>query len=144
MKSRARTLRIVLFAVLALLALSELLLSNLGTLFGDLAGAAQMMGLSLDAERARLFVLIALDAVAGVGALMALYGIVAGNAAVGRPGVGLCAFGFAAYGLYQLVAAQTQLAAGLRLPITIVGLVYIGLGALAWFGGRGAFASRAR
>lgn len=126
---------LILFILLALIAFSELIFSNLGTLNGDLAGAAQMLGLTLAEERTRLLILIALDAIAGAGALLAIIGLLARNHLVAY-GASLCAIGFLAYGTYQVFAALTQLSASVRLPVIIAGAIYALLGVAAWFTGR--------
>jgi hypothetical protein len=52
-------------------------------------------------------------------------------------GLPLTVFGFALYGLYQIISALTQLEAQWRIPIAVVGLVYIAIGIVAWGLGRG-------
>ncbi|MFC1465334.1 MAG: hypothetical protein ACFLMY_10850 [Candidatus Brachytrichaceae bacterium NZ_4S206] len=125
----------ILFILLALIAFSELIFSNLGTLNGDLAGAAQMLGLTLAQERTRLLILIALDAIAGAGALLAIIGLLARNNLIAY-GASLCAIGFLAYGVYQVFAALTQLSDSVRVAVIIAGAIYALLGVAAWFTGR--------
>jgi hypothetical protein len=126
--------RLIFFAVLALLLLSELFFSNLGSL-GRLEAVATQLGLSPAAERTRLFILIALDAVGGVGALLCVIALL-GNRSLAKIGVPLTTFGFMAYGLYQIISALTQLAPQWRIAIVMVGLVYLLIGIAAWFVGR--------
>ncbi len=126
---------LILFILLALIAFSELVFSNLGTLNGDLAGTAQMLGLTPVQERSRLLILIALDAIAGVGALLAIVGLLVRNNLIAY-GASLCAIGFLAYGVYQVFAALTQLSDAVRLPVVIAGALYALLGVAAWFIGR--------
>ncbi len=126
---------LIFFALLALIALSELIFSNLGTLSGDLAGAARMLGLTTAQERTRLLILIALDAVAGAGALLAVIGLLS-RTHLAAYGASLCAVGFLAYGVYQVFAALTQLSEVVRLPVIVAGLLYALLGVAAWFVGR--------
>lgn len=130
---------LVLFVLLALIAFSELIFSNLGTLNGDIAGVAQMLGLTLQQERTRLLILIALDAIAGVGAVLAVVGLLMGNRLIAY-GASLCAMGFFAYGVYQIFAALTQLGANVRVPVAVAGAMYLLLGVAAWLVGRRAAA----
>ena len=133
----ARIPRIILFGLLALIALSELVFSNLGTLNGDLAGGAATLGLTVQQERTRLLILIMLDAIAGFGAVLALFGAIRPTGAnLFQYGAGLAALGYFGYGTYQVFAALTQLQAGMRVPVLIVGLVYAFIGAMAWLIGR--------
>jgi peptidoglycan/LPS O-acetylase OafA/YrhL len=113
--------RLIFFAVLALLLLLE--------------AVATQLGLSPAAERTRLFILIALDAVGGVGALLCVIALL-GNRSLAKIGVPLTTFGFMAYGLYQIISALTQLAPQWRIAIVMVGLVYLLIGIAAWFVGR--------
>jgi hypothetical protein len=121
---------------MALLMLSELFLSNLGTLFGNLEATAASLGLGVEAEQARLLALAALDGVASLGALLALWSLVGGPPAAGRLGAWLLVVGLVAYGLYQFAAALLQLAPTWRTPILVVGVVYIMLSGIAWWVGR--------
>lgn len=130
---------LVLFVLLALIAFSELIFSNLGTLNGDIAGVAQMLGLTLQQERTRLLILIALDAIAGVGAVLAVVGLLMRNRLIAY-GASLCAMGFFAYGVYQIFAALTQLGANVRVPVAVAGAMYLLLGVAAWLVGRRAAA----
>jgi hypothetical protein len=130
----ARLGRLIFFAVLALLLLVELFFSNVGSL-GRLEAVATQLGLSPAAERTRLFILIALDALGGIGALLCVVALL-GKPSLARIGVPLTTLGFVAYGLYQIVSALTQLAPQWRIPIVIVGLVYLLIGIAAWFVGR--------
>lgn len=130
---------LVLFVLLALIAFSELIFSNLGTLNGDIAGVAQMLGLTLQQERTRLLILIALDAIAGVGAVLAVVGLLMRDRLIAY-GASLCAMGFFAYGVYQIFAALTQLGANVRVPVAVAGAMYLLLGVAAWLVGRRAAA----
>ena len=127
--------RLIFFGLLALLMLAELFFSNVGSL-GRLEEVAAQLGLTPEAERARLFILILLDAVAGIGALICVMALF-GNPSLAKVGLPLTVFGFVAYGLYQLISAFTQLGAQWRTPIASVGLVYIVIGLVAWWIGRG-------
>lgn len=128
----SRIPRLIFFGLIAITLFSEMLFSNLGTLNGDIAGTAQMLGLSVDAERQRLLILIMLDAVAGVGAVIAIVGAVTGRLNLMRSGGTLCAIGLVAYGLYQLIAALTQLGPDLRMPVMLAGGLYMLIGVMAW------------
>ncbi len=127
--------RMIFFAVLALLLLSELFFSNVGSL-GRLEAVATQLGLSPVAERTRLFILIILDAMGGLGAILTLLALL-GNRSLAKIGLPLTVFAFVAYGLYQLFSALTQLAPQWRMPISIVGVVYIVIGIMAWYLERG-------
>lgn len=133
---KSRIPRIVFFGLIAITLFSELIFSNVGTLNGDLTGTAQMLGLSVDAERQRLLILIMLDAVAGIGAVIALAGTVTGRLNLLRAGGMLCAIGLVAYGLYQIIAALTQLGPALRVPVIVAGGLYMLIGMMAWMIGR--------
>jgi hypothetical protein len=132
----SRIPRIIFFCLIAITLFSELIFSNLGTLNGDIAGTAQMLGISVEAERRRLLILIMLDAIAGIGAVIAIVGAVMNKARVMRAGGAICAVGLMAYGLYQLFAAITQLGPDLRAPIILVGVLYMLIGVMAWLLGR--------
>lgn len=131
MQSRIGAL--ILFVLLALIAFGELAFS-LGTLNGDPASAA-MLGLTPAQERARLLILTALDAIAGVGALLAIVGLLT-RSQLAAYGASLCAIGLLACGLYQVFVALTQLGDAVRMSITIAGALYALLGVAAWFTGR--------
>ena len=66
MKTRTR---IIYFSFIAVIMLSELVTSNLYSLFGNLENTADIMGVTVAEERIRLYILIVLDIVAGGGAL---------------------------------------------------------------------------
>ena len=133
---RSRIPRILFFGLIAITLFSEMIFSNLGTLNGDIAGTAQMLGLSVEAERQRLLILILLDAVGGIGAVIAIVGAVTNKANVLRAGGTLCAVGLVAYGLYQLIAALTELGPDLRMPVMFAGALYALIGVMAWLIGR--------
>lgn len=132
MGRRAMLPRIIFFAVVAGLMFSELWFSNLGTLTNNLEGMAALMGLSVAAERARLIILITLDAIAGVGAVTAVIGCLIDRPAVRRVGAMVAGMGLIAYGLYQLFSALTQLPLELRMTIALIGVIYMGIGIVAW------------
>ncbi|MDW8352240.1 MAG: hypothetical protein RML99_10055 [Anaerolineae bacterium] len=132
---QSRIAALVLFVLLALIALSELIFNNLGALNGDPAGTGQALGLTPAQQRTRLLILIALDAIAGGGALLAIIGLLARNRAIAH-GALVCATGFLAYGLYQIFAALTQLNESLRPAAIGIGALYALLGVAAWFVGR--------
>lgn len=127
--------RILFFALIALLMVAELWFSNLGSLTNNLEGTAALMGLSVATERTRLLILIALDAVAALGALIALIGCLRDRTTMRRVGTLIAALGLLLYGLYQLGSALTQLSPELRGTIVLIGLIYIGIGAITWIVG---------
>jgi hypothetical protein len=124
--------RSLFFAAIALLMLAELWFSNLGSLTNNLEGTAALMGLSVAAERNRLLILIALDALAAIGAILAFSGCVLDRIALRRVGAMIAALGLLLYGLYQLGAALTQLAPELRATIALIGVIYMGIGVVTW------------
>lgn len=125
--------RVIFFFVIALLMLAELFMSNLGTLLGDVTSTSAMMGITPDAERTRLWILILLDAVAGLGALVAAIGLLRKNAAWQRYGALATAIGLVLYGAYQFFAALFQLNDSVRIPVMVVGVVYALIGVAAWW-----------
>ncbi len=124
------------FGFIALLMLSEMVGSNIYSLLGPLEDTAVFMDVSVAAERVRLVILIVLDAIPGVGALMAIRGYRRVEAAqAGRIGVYVTTYGMIAYGSYQFLSAVFQL--GNRQSfVMLVGVVYSLLGVVAWFVGR--------
>jgi hypothetical protein len=124
--------RSLFFAAIALLMLAELWFSNLGSLTNNLEGTAALMGLTVAAERNRLLILIALDALAAIGALLALIGCLLDRIALRRVGAMIAALGLLLYGLYQLGAALTQLPPELRATIALIGVIYMGIGVVTW------------
>ena len=132
MHLRAMLPRIIFFGIVAILLFAELWFSNLGTLTNNLTGIATLMGLTVPEERTRLLILIALDAIGGSGAILALVGCLLDRAMLRRVGAMIAAVGLVLYGLYQLLAALTQLPPELQMTIGLIGVVYIGIGVVAW------------
>ena len=129
---RAHTPRILFFLVIALLMLAELWFSNWGTLANNLEETATLLGLSVAAERTRLWILIVLDAISGGGALLATLGYLGNQPTLQRTGVLMTAIGLVLYGGYQLTAALVQLAPAMTIPVASVGVVYIVIGVIAY------------
>ena len=130
------TLRIVFYAVIALLTLAELFLSNIGSLL-NLEATARMLGLSPDAERSRLFVLIVFDALAGIGGMLAIWSLLRPSAAeLGRIGAWMVVAGMLLYGIYQVYSALFVLAPAWQAGILGVGITYALIGLAAWRIGR--------
>ena len=128
--------RIIFFAFIAILMLSEMIASNLWSLIGPLEDTAKFMGVSVAEERVRLIILIILDAIPGIGALLAVQGYRrSGSRRTGRIGVIITTFGMLAYGSYQFTSAIIQLG-DRRNFVMVVGVVYASLGIAAWFIGR--------
>jgi len=128
--------RIIFFAFIAVLMLSEMIASNLWSLIGPLEDTAKFMGVSVAEERVRLIILIILDAIPGIGALFAVQGYRrSGSRRAGRNGVIITTFGMLAYGSYQFTSAIIQLG-DRRNFVMVVGVVYASLGIAAWFIGR--------
>lgn len=130
------TLRIVFYAVIALLMLAELFLSNIGSLL-NLEATAKMLGLSPDAERSRLFILIVFDALAGIGGLLAIWSLLRPSAAeIGRVGAWMVVAGLLLYGIYQVYSALFVLGPAWQAAILGVGITYALIGLVAWWIGR--------
>ena len=127
--------RILFFGVVALLLLAELWFSNWSTLTHNVEGIAALLGLSVDQERTRLYILIVLDAIGGMGALTALAGCLRDRAMLRRVGAMMAALALVFYGIYQLISALTQLPPELRTTIALIGIIYIGIGIVAWIVG---------
>lgn len=122
--------------LLGLLALSELVFSNLNTLMTSLESTATEFGLTLAEERIRLLILILLDAVAGIGTIVAFVGFRSEDGQLFQRGLSTTLAGFVAYGVYQIGAANLQLAAQYRMAVSLAGLVYALLGVVAYVGGQ--------
>lgn len=135
MQIRVLLPRILFFGIIALLLFAELWFSNWGTLVNNLEGIAALLGLTVEQERTRLYSLIILDAIGGIGALLALAGCLLDRAMLRRVGAMIAAIGLVSYGLYQLVSAVTQLPPELKTTIGLIGVVYIGIGIVAWIVG---------
>ena len=71
MKNRCQ---IIYFGFIAFLMLSEMITSHLWSLVGPLEETADLMGVGMAVERVRVAILILLDAVPGVGAVLAIRG----------------------------------------------------------------------
>ncbi len=132
---RAHTPRILFFLFIALLMLSELWLSNWGSLTTNLEGTAALLGLSVAAERTRLYILIALDAVGGGGALLATLGFLVNQPRLQSIGIWLTTAGLVLYGGYQVTSALVQLAPPLTGTIALIGVIYIAVGIVAYIVG---------
>lgn len=136
--------RIIYFGFIAFIMLSEMITANLYSLLGPLEETAELMGVSVEAERVRLLILIGLDSVPGFGALLTVAAYLRPEARrFGRIGVFATTFGMVIYGIYQLLAATFQIE-HLRLLVTTVGITYPLLGAGAWFVGSDLRARHAR
>lgn len=132
---RAMLPRIIFFAMITLLLFAELWFSNLGALNNSVELMAALMNLDLQSIRQRLAILILLDAIGGVGALAALLGCLLDRAMLRRAGAMVAAIGLISYGLYQLFAAFVQLPPQLRPTIGLIGVIYVGIGIVAWIVG---------
>jgi len=128
--------RVIFFGFIAVLMLSEMVTSNIYSLIGPLENTSELMGVSVAVERIRLVILIALDAIPGVGAVLAIWAYRRDDAArAGRIGVILTTTGMLAYGGYQFWSATFQLG-NMQNFVKLVGIVYASLGVIAWFVGR--------
>jgi hypothetical protein len=125
--------RLIYFGFIAFLMLSEMITSNLFSLIGPLEETAEIMGVSVQTERLRLIILIVLDAIPGIGALLAVYSYRQTDAMRAGPvGVMMTTFGMLAYGVYQFGSATFQLG-NMQGFVKLVGIVYALLGLAAWF-----------
>jgi len=110
-------------------------IGNLYSLIGPLKNTADLMGVSVEAERIRLVILIFLDTIPAIGAVLSIWGYRKGEAArAGHIGVVITTIGMLAYGGYQFWAATFQLGFMPNLH-KLVGVVYATLGIIAWFVG---------
>lgn len=134
--SKRPVLPLVFFTLIALLLLAELIFSNAGTLMGNLEKTASSLGLSVGAEQLRLWALIWLDGIGGVGAILAVWALLKSETSVGSIGVSAATLGLLLYGVYQLYAALFQLAPNWKGPILGVGITYIALAGVAWYLGK--------
>lgn len=127
--------RIFFFSFIALLMFAELWFSNWSSLTTNLEGTAALMGLSVAAEEQRLYILIALDALTGGGALLAIGGFLRNQPRLQQLGALLTAAGLVLYGGYQVTAALLQLTPPLTDTIAIIGVIYIAIGVVAYIVG---------
>jgi hypothetical protein len=129
--------RIIFFGILALLAGSEMIFSNIGTLIGNLDATAAMLGVSVAAEQTRLFILIAFNLVVLIGSVWVCIALLRRNTPINAQlGVRLASSGMIGYGVYQVWSALFLLAPQWQVPILVVGVVYALIGVLAWWLGR--------
>lgn len=127
--------RMIYFGFIAVLMLSEMVMANIYSLLGSLEKTAELIGVDVEVERARLMLLIVLDFISGVGAILAVRAYRNAKAAhLGGVGVIMASFGILTYGLYQLWFA-TYLLQWLPAFHQGVGIFYALLGALTWFVG---------
>jgi len=124
--------RVIYFGFIAILMLSELLLSNLYSLIWSLDATAEMMKITPSAEAIRLLILIILGGMAGVGALLSMRSFRSSDAGqAGAIGVTLTTVGMLTYAAYQFYAATYQLGA-MQSMVKGVAVVYALLGIFAW------------
>jgi hypothetical protein len=132
MKKRSR---MIYFGFIAILMLSEMVFANIYTLLGPLKKTADLIGVDLEVERARLMLLTVLDFIPGIGAILAVRAYRNADAAhLGGVGVIMASAGILTYGLYQLWFA-TYLLQWLPSFHQGVGIFYVLLGILTWFVG---------
>ena len=124
-----RALAIGFFALVALAELGDL--AGLVITLGDPTAAAAMLGITPRAETIRAIILLALAVLIALNALLALVGAATRQPLLLQFGAIMAGGGLAAYGVYQVGSALLQHG---QLVYALVGLVYAGLGALAfWF-----------
>ena len=127
-----KSLAILVYGVLALLLLSELWFSNVAS-FAIIAETAEARGLSISAERMRLYISIVLDAIGGGGAIIVILGLLAKSVNLTKRAIAISFAGTLLYGGYQFFLAMFQLAPHWRGATIIVGVIYILFGLLARF-----------
>lgn len=127
--------RLIFFGLLAVVLLLEILFSDLGSL-ARLEIVAAELGLTPETERSRLWTLISFGSMGALGSLLCVVALLSSRL-VARVGLPLAVLGVTAYGLYQVFSATTQLASEWRLPIAFVGCVYVAIGLVTWWIGRG-------
>jgi hypothetical protein len=133
--SRRNLIFTVLLVLLAVMVFAEAIFSNFGTLLNEQARTELQLafGLTSEAYTLRLVLLATFDLVAGVGCVLGAMGIVRGMVTVRRVG-GVVAFvGFGMYCAYQLAAVITYLPEAWDMPVAGAAVVYLLLGAGAWY-----------
>lgn len=95
---------------------------------------AEAFGISPGAEAVRATILLVLALVVAVGALNAAVGLLGRRPVLFRAGSLACAVGYVVYGLYQISSGALQLGS---FGVVVAGVVYVGLGALAYAMRRG-------
>ncbi|MCC7448572.1 MAG: hypothetical protein IT324_14225 [Anaerolineae bacterium] len=126
---------VLLLAILAVLPFTELVFSNIGTLWdeGSRVRIAGEFGITDQEEIARLAILGILDAVASAGGILLLVSALRPDRVNLIPvGQWLVLGGYGVYGLYQIVSALTVLAPVYR-GVIGAGVVYILLGMLGYY-----------
>jgi hypothetical protein len=123
-------LRVVAMALFGLMFLAEA-----GDLYGlvltlaDPMPAAERFGITAGAEVLRNTVLLILALVVCSGALLALVGLLARRQGLFHTSALVCAIGYLAYGLFQVVGGALQLGSAI---VVVAGLIYMVLGGLAY------------
>jgi len=126
--------RILYFSIIAFLVTTENI-GNIYSLMGGLEKTAELMGVSVQDERTRILILIVLDAIAAIGALLAIWAYrKSSRIRAGQIGVAITTNGLLAYGCYQFWAATYQLS---FMPTMhkFIGLFYTALGIATWYVG---------
>ena len=132
MKKRTR---MIYFGFIAILMLSEMVFADIYTLLGPLEKTAELIGVDVEVERARLMLLTVLDFIPGIGAILAVRAYRNAAAAhLGGVGVNMASIGILSYGLYQLWFA-TYLLQWMPAFHQGVGSFYVLLGVLTWLVG---------
>jgi hypothetical protein len=113
--------------ILLLVALAEMVFSNIGTMRDETASRdlARQFNLSEQQYASRLVTLAGLDLVAALGVLASLLGR-------WRLGRWIALLGFGGYGVYQIVAALTILPPNFQTPVSIAGALYLAFGVVAF------------
>src|SRR4051794_449009 len=128
---RRRTFATVVFGLMALAEIGDVV--GLAITLANPAQVAAQHGISVRAETVRAIILLVLGLVIALNALIATAGLLMRQSLLFAMGALSCAGVLIVYGAYQLVSALAQLHSPL---LAIVGLAYIGLGALAFWLGR--------
>jgi hypothetical protein len=134
-------------SIIAATAFALMTLAEIGDAIGliitlaDPAPVAAQLGISTRAEIVRASLLLGLALAIAADAALALAGLLTRRSLLFALGALNCALFYVVYGVYQCISALAQLGSP---AIAATGLVYIGLGALAFWLGRTAFPSSAK
>jgi hypothetical protein len=137
--SRRSMIAAATFAVMGLAEIGDAI--GLIITLSDPAPVAAQLGISTRAEIVRAAILLALALAIAADAALALVGLLTRRSLLFALGALNCALFYVVYGVYQCISALAQLGSP---AFAAVGLVYIGLGALAFWLGRTAFPTAAK
>jgi hypothetical protein len=129
-------LRELYFGFIAILMFSELIASNMFSLFFDIQTPVDVMGVTEEVARQHMLTLAFFDALVAVGAVMVYITLrYVRTVTLGKVGLLLVVFGLLAYGCYQYWFAVNRLQ-DMEIFIKVVAGVYFCFGLGAWGLGR--------